>query len=274
MREVSAVARATGRTVGLVPTMGAFHRGHVELMTAAGRQSDVLVTTIFVNPLQFGPDEDYDRYPRQLEADAEVAAGCGVDYLFCPAVAEMYPAGAADVLVKAGHLGDLLCGARRPGHFNGVATVVVKLLNIVAADAAFFGCKDYQQLLIIRNVADALDMNVEIHDFETVRDSDGLALSSRNLYLTDEERARALNIYKALCLASDIIIGGERDAEIVRRKAREVVEHEHGVDVEYFVICSALTLRELAHVRGSILIACAARVGATRLIDNVRMSVE
>lgn len=274
MRAASAAARARGAAVGLTPTMGAFHRGHKELMTAAGKQSDVLVTSIFINPLQFGPDEDYDRYPRRRDADAEVAAECGVDYLFCPAAEEMYPPGVSDVLVNVGHLGDVLCGTQRPGHFNGVATVVVKLLNIVAPDSLLLGCKDYQQLLIIRNVVAALDMNVDVNEFETVRDADGLALSSRNSYLSDAERMRALNIYKGLCRARDVIVSGERDAEIVRRKAMAVIEHEHGVDVEYFAIRSALTLSELERITGSVLIACAARVGVTRLIDNVRMSVE
>lgn len=273
MRRVAATASAAGRSVGLVPTMGAFHRGHMELMRAAGRGSGVLVTSVFVNPLQFGPDEDYDRYPRQLERDAEVAAECGVDYLFCPGADDMYPGGKAGVLVKTGALGDVLCGAGRPGHFDGVATVVVKLLNIVTPDAAFFGRKDYQQLVIVRDVVRALEMNVDIRAIETVRDADGLALSSRNLYLTDEERAQAPNIYRALCRARDLIVAGERDAEVVRGQAREVVGSGKGVDVEYLAICDARTLGELTRVKGDVLIACAVKVGATRLIDNIRVSV-
>lgn len=271
MRGVAATA--AGRSVGLVPTMGAFHRGHIELMRAAGRHSDVLVASVFVNPLQFGPDEDFGRYPRQLERDAEVAAECGVDYLFCPGADDMYPEGEAGVLVSVGALGDVLCGAGRPGHFDGVATVVVKLLNIVAPRAAFFGCKDYQQLLIVRNVVRALNMNVDIEEVETVRDADGLALSSRNLYLTGEQRAKALNIYGALSLARDLIVAGERDADVLRGRALEVVERGDGVDVEYFAICEARTLSALRRVTGDVLISCAVKVGATRLIDNVRVSV-
>jgi pantoate--beta-alanine ligase len=235
-------------TVGLVPTMGALHAGHRALLRRARAECDEVVMSLFVNPAQFGPGEDFDRYPRDEERDRAVAAEEGVDRVFAPTVAEMYPEGFATT-VSVGGLGAVFEGAHRPGHFEGVATVVLKLVNLVRPDAAYFGQKDAQQLAVIRRMAADLDLGVEIRAVETVREPDGLALSSRNSYLSDDERRRAPSLHRALV---------DRDPGIVE-----------GV-LDYLAVVDADTFAEVTPRPGALVIG-AARFGSTRLIDNIRI---
>jgi pantoate--beta-alanine ligase len=258
--------RSANRSVGLVPTMGAFHRGHVSLMERARSATDVVVVSLFVNPTQFGSGEDLAAYPRDERRDAEIAAAAGVDVLFAPPVEEVYPDG-FQTTVRVGQLADPLEGAQRPGHFDGVATVVTKLLSMVRPDVAFFGQKDAQQALIVRRVVRDLDIPVRIEVCPTVREPDGLALSSRNAYLAPAERERAVALRRALDAAERAVAAGERDASAVVAAARGAME-PYGVEPEYLVLVAADTLSPVDRVDGEILVALAARVGPARLIDN------
>jgi pantoate--beta-alanine ligase len=260
----AARARTTG-TVALVPTMGALHAGHVALVRHAATLADHVAVSIFVNPLQFGPDEDLDRYPRTLDTDLELLAREGVALVFAPPAAEMYPSGRPAVTVDAGPLGNLLEGATRPGHFAGVLTVVTKLLGLVRPDVAVFGEKDYQQLALIRRTVADLELGVRIEGAETVRDPDGLALSSRNRYLTPDQRSEALALSRALHRGAD---EGPNGAGAVLEAATEELR---GVDVDY------LALRGVdlgpAPDAGPARLLVAARVGTTRLIDNLPLTL-
>lgn len=262
--------RAAGERVALVPTMGALHAGHLALVTEGKRRADRVVATIFVNPKQFGPAEDLDRYPRQEAKDAEALAAKGCDLLFAPTVAEMYPAGFATNVGVSGVTADL-DGAARPGHFDGVATVVTKLLNQAAADVAIFGEKDYQQLLTIRRLARDLDIPTEIVGHPTQRDADGLALSSRNAYLSADERRRAVALPQALNAARTALQeGAEVDATLAEAAARL---HGAGFDpVDYVELRDAETLEPLKRLDRPARLLAAARIGATRLIDNIEVS--
>lgn len=262
----------SGMTVGLVPTMGALHAGHLELMQVAARACDRVMISIFVNPTQFGPGEDYERYPRDLEHDADLAATAGVHAVFAPAVGEMYPPGYATYVQVEG-ITDKLCGRSRPGHFRGVATVVTKLLTIVRPDKAFFGQKDYQQALVVRRLVTDLHLGAEIVIVPTVREADGLAMSSRNSYLHPAERQQALGLYQALQAGREAIGRGERRVDAVEAKMRKVME-QAGVQVDYAEVCRAADLENPAEIAGSILLAVAGWVGATRLIDNLLLEVE
>ena len=260
--------RRAGERIGFVPTMGNLHAGHHALVRQARRTCDRVVTSVFVNPLQFGPREDYGRYPRTLQADAErIAAEC--DLLFAPAVEEMYPRGiAGHVEVHVPGISDILCGASRPGHFTGVATVVAKLLNLVQPDVAVFGQKDYQQLMVIRRMVDDLALPVAIESAPTVRDPDGLALSSRNQYLSGEQRALAPELYRTLQWMSARTRAGE-PRETVEAGARERLAGA-GFEVDYVAVRLADDLGEPAPGTAAPLVALvAARLGDTRLIDNL-----
>lgn len=259
-------ARREGRTIGLVPTMGAFHAGHVSLMERARAATDVVVVSLFVNPTQFGPSEDLAAYPRDEARDAALAEGAGVDVLFAPPVEEVYPVG-FQTKVTVGALAEPLEGAQRPGHFDGVATVVVKLLNMVGADVAFFGQKDAQQALIVRRVVRDLDIATRIEVCPTVREPDGLAMSSRNAYLAPAERERAVALRRALDAAEAAAAGGERDGTRVATAARAAME-PYGVEPEYLALVASDTLAPVDQIDGEILVAVAARVGRARLIDN------
>lgn len=269
-------ARRSGKPVGFVPTMGALHEGHASLMRVARKHvgDGPVVVSIFVNPMQFGSGEDLDRYPRTLDADTEICAAEGVDIVFAPSVAEMYPHGvpAADrepegvTVVPSPGLADVLEGAVRPGHFRGVLTVVAKLFGLVRPDVAVFGEKDYQQLALIRRMADDLCMGVEVIGAETQRDADGLALSSRNRYLSAEQRATALGLSRALRAA---IAAGSAGAEAALAAAHEVLDAESGVDLDYLVITTPGLGRLTDDFHGEARILVAARVGTTRLIDNL-----
>jgi pantoate--beta-alanine ligase len=261
-------ARGRGRKVGLVPTMGALHEGHASLIRAARGETGCLVVSIFVNPAQFGPGEDLSRYPRPVEKDMELCRREGVDVVFTPSAAEMYPDGFATRVGVAG-LSEKMCGAFRPGHFDGVCTVVAKLFTIVQPDVAYFGEKDAQQLAIIRRMAADLNLPPEIHGCPIVREPDGLALSSRNAYLSADERRRALALSAALAEAKLALAAGERDAAKVAAAVRRRLEAAAGVEIQYVAVVDPDTLADLARIADKVLVAVAAKVGATRLIDNV-----
>ena len=261
-------ARGRGRKVGLVPTMGALHEGHASLLRAARGETGCLVVSIFVNPTQFGPGEDLGRYPRPLEKDLELCRREGVDVVFTPSAAEMYPDGFATSVHVAG-LAEKMCGAFRPGHFDGVSTVVAKLFAIVQPDLAYFGEKDAQQLAIVRRMTADLDLPLEIRGCPLVREPDGLAMSSRNAYLSADERRRALALGAALAQARLAIAAGERDAAKVAGAVRRRLEAAAGVELQYVAVVDPDTLADLERIADKVLVAVAAKVGQTRLIDNV-----
>ena len=271
MREVVRETRRRGRTVGFVPTMGALHRGHARLIEQCRTEADLVVVSIFVNPTQFGPREDLGKYPRTLDSDREVCALAGTDRIFLPSVETMYPiASETMAFVEVPGLTDILEGACRPGHFRGVATVVLKFFNIIEPDFAYFGAKDFQQQLVIKRMVADLDLAVEIRTVPTVRESDGLALSSRNRYLGAEERRAAAILSEALRRAKASVFGGERDANRVRQLLRETIGLEPLVILEYAEVADAHSLERLDGLTpGRTAVGLlAARVGSTRLIDN------
>ena len=266
-------ARLDGRTVAVVPTMGFLHEGHRSLMRAARAATDFVVVTIFVNPLQFGENEDLDRYPRDLVGDLALCEAERVDCVFSPSVAEMYPRPSLTT-VHVSELTDDLCGAARPTHFNGVTTVVAKLFAIVGPCSAFFGRKDAQQLAVVTRMADDLNLPVEVIGCPIVREPDGLAMSSRNAYLAAPDRGAALVLSAALRAAVHAIVNGERDAIEIARLVRATIQTEPGVALEYAEVRDAHELSPMSTIDGSALIAVAARVGETRLIDNVVVRVD
>jgi pantoate--beta-alanine ligase len=275
LREALASERPAGRSIGLVPTMGSFHEGHLSLVRRAREACDVVVVTLFVNPAQFGAGEDLDAYPRDEMRDRALAEAEDVDLLFAPSVDEVFPEG-FDTTVTVGGLSSVLEGdpARRgAGHFAGVATVVAKLFNMVGADVAYFGQKDAQQALVIRKLVRDLDMPVRIEVCPIVRDLDGLALSSRNAYLSADERERALALSRALRAAEEAVEGGTLEADTVLAAARAKLD-EAGVEPEYLELRSAEDLSAVERVNGSTLLAVAARVGRARLIDNTILGDE
>jgi pantoate--beta-alanine ligase len=270
MRAAVRAMQQAGATVGFVPTMGALHEGHLSLVDAAAAECDRVVASIFVNPTQFGPSEDFTKYPRPLERDLELLRGRGCNLAFVPEAAEMYPAGYG-TSIDVGPVAVPWEGAARPGHFSGVATVVLKLFECVPADRAYFGRKDYQQTLVVRRMVADLNLPIDVRVCPIVRDADGLALSSRNVYLSPDERRRALALSQSLRLAEEIISGGERDALVVRERMLALIAAVGGVRAEYVAIVRDGTVDEVAEIDGPVTIAVAARVGATRLIDNVRI---
>ncbi|MBK5092356.1 MAG: pantoate--beta-alanine ligase [Actinobacteria bacterium] len=273
MRGLVERARAAGRVVGLVPTMGFFHEGHLELMRRARAECDVVVVSLFVNPTQFGPAEDYDAYPRDFERDGALAEEVGVDYLFSPGAEQMYPEG-FQTSVSVEEISKVMCGAIRPGHFDGVAAVVAKLFNIIPAHKAYFGQKDAQQLVIIKRMAEDLNFPLEMVAVPTVREEDGLAMSSRNSYLSQEERRAATVLYRSLETAASLIESGARNAEVIRGDMEKVISTEALVNLEYIVICDNIYLQPLPELSGEVLVALAARVGVARLIDSMVFDVE
>jgi pantoate--beta-alanine ligase len=257
-----------GKRLGLVPTMGALHEGHLSLVRESKSQCDVTAVSIFVNPLQFGPTEDFAKYPRTLEQDIALLAGLGVDLLFIPSAAEMYPPG-AKTGVEVGDLSSRLDGGSRPEHFRGVTTVVCKLFEIVRPDRAFFGQKDAAQVAVLRKMVRDLDMDVEIVVCPIVRESDGLAMSSRNAYLNAEQRQQALVLGRSLQRVKSAFDAGERDAGILTNVGTQAVTTEAGAKLDYFAIVDSETLEPVAQVSRGTLVAVAAWVGTTRLIDNI-----
>ncbi|MGA2345196.1 MAG: pantoate--beta-alanine ligase [Candidatus Sulfotelmatobacter sp.] len=268
MRNASRAARRAGGRLGFVPTMGALHEGHLSLVQAARAASDVVAASIFVNPTQFGPNEDLVKYPRSFERDCELLEREGVELLFAPAVEEMYPAGAVTWVTVEG-LSDKLDGRSRPGHFRGVTTVVAKLFHVVEPDAAFFGQKDAAQVAIIRRMVRDLNLAVELVVCPIVREADGLAMSSRNAYLDAEQRKRALVLHRSLMRVQQLAGAGERSAARLLAAGRDEIASESSVRLDYFEIVDAETLDRVEEVSGGALVAVAAYVGSTRLIDNV-----
>ena len=267
MKQVAAEARKNDRVLGFVPTMGALHEGHLSLIRAAQKQCSPIVVSIFVNPKQFGPTEDFQKYPRTLEADRAALESLGVDYLFAPPPEEIYPPGFRSAVLVEG-LSERLEGRSRPGHFRGVTTVVLKLLEIVQPRLAFFGRKDAQQVRIIRQMVGDLNVDSEIVVCPIVRESDGLALSSRNRYLNEGDRRAATALYRSLESVSREIAAGERDAARLLAGLRRVIDSEPSVSLDYAEIVDADTLEPVVSLRSVCYVLLAARVGGTRLIDN------
>lgn len=267
VRRAVGEARAAGRTVGFVPTMGALHAGHLSLVDASVSQCDHTVVSIFVNPTQFGPHEDRDRYPRALERDCELLATRGCWLVFAPPVEEVYPPG-FDTYVGVGTIAEPLEGVLRPGHFQGVATVVLKLFQMVPADRAYFGRKDYQQSLVVERMVSDFNLPIEMVVCPTVRESDGLAMSSRNAYLSPAERKQAAGLWQALQLAESLTRDGQRDVAKITSAMRELLAAA-GIDqVDYIAFLADGTVQEVQTVAGPTVVALAARVGQARLIDN------
>ncbi len=272
-RELVKAWRGQGLSVGLVPTMGYFHDGHLALMRKALELNDRVVVSLFVNPTQFGPQEDLDRYPRDLERDVRLAQRVGVHALFTPTAQEMYPPGYSTFVEVEGGLTGGLCGASRPGHFRGVATVVTKLFNIIEPDTAVFGEKDFQQLQVIRRMVRDLDLKVEIVGHPIVREPDGLAMSSRNSYLSAQERRSALALFKALKMARKMVAEGVTRAEEVKRAMEEAILAHPFTRIDYIFIGEPSTLEPTETIGPGTLVALAVWVGETRLIDNMVMEI-
>ncbi len=262
--------RATLGPLALVPTMGALHAGHLSLVTEAHRQASAVAVSIFVNPTQFGPNEDFSRYPRPMEQDLEMCRQAGVDFVFHPAPAEMYRPGLPEIRVDLPGLTTVLEGAHRPGHFSGVCQVVAKLFNIVRPDVACFGRKDFQQLRVLSAMVEALDWPIEMIACPILRDPDGLAMSSRNRYLSADERRRALTINQAIFAAEKSVRLGHRDAAGLIESVREQLLAS-GLAIDYVAIVDALTLEPQNHLTVPAVLAIAVRVGTTRLIDNITL---
>ena len=268
MREWSRAHRAAGGRIGVVPTMGALHRGHLALVDAVRARADRVVVTIFVNPLQFDRSTDFDRYPRPIDDDVETCRRIGVDAVYAPTAAAMYPPG-FQTHVQPGELADRLEGPRRPGHFRGVTTVVTKLFNATLPDVAAFGQKDFQQLAIVRRTVRDLDLAVEVLGVPIVREADGLALSSRNVRLTPDDRVAALVVSRSLQAAADAFAAGERDAAVLRSIVLDGIEAEPRAGLEYVEVVDAMTLRPVERAEPPTCVLAAAWFGDVRLIDNV-----
>jgi len=267
VRRIVRAARQRGLIVGCVPTMGALHQGHVSLIESARTDCDFVAVTLFVNPTQFGPNEDFSRYPRTLDADLEMCRTAGADLVFTPPVSSMYSE-SAQTTVRVTKLAEFLEGAHRPGHFDGVSTVVTKLFNITEPDRAYFGQKDFQQQLIIRQMVTDLNQPVEIVTCPIVREADGLAMSSRNRYLSSAERSHALQLSQALKLAENLAVDSALMPPEIAQAMKDHLNSAGGIDVQYAVIVDSATLQPLAERSDSAVALIAAKVGATRLIDN------
>lgn len=271
MRAISLKARARGKKIAFVPTMGYLHDGHLSLVRLARKYGDLVVASIFVNPAQFGPNEDLARYPRDFKGDLKKLGSAGADYLFFPSPEEIYPPGYQTYIEVQG-LSRGLCGNFRPGHFRGVATVVAKLFNIVLPDVAVFGEKDYQQLRVIQQMAKDLNFPVRVIGGKTVREKDGLAMSSRNVYLSEEERRKALALSRALFMAQEMVEQGENDAQRLIESARELIGADPEAKIEYLEVRDAETLEPVAKIDRPCRMILAVWQGKTRLIDNVRLN--
>ncbi|GAB6099799.1 pantoate--beta-alanine ligase [Halanaerocella petrolearia] len=264
--------KLAGEEIGFVPTMGYLHQGHLSLMKEARQDNDIVIASIFVNPTQFGPDEDYKEYPRDLDRDAELAAEVGADIIFAPDVDEIYSPNAATTVQVEG-LTDKLCGACRPGHFTGVCTIVSKLFNIVNPDRAYFGQKDAQQVLVIKRMVKDLNFDLDIVTVPIVREEDGLAVSSRNKYLNQAERGAAIVLYKSLQLAQGLIEDGVTSSLVIKEQMLRQLTQESLAKVDYVEVVNQDTLEKVEEVQGKVLIALAVYIGETRLIDNLMLEV-
>jgi pantoate--beta-alanine ligase len=271
MSDFSKKMHLQDQTIGFVPTMGALHVGHLSLIRKARGENDKVVVGIFVNPMQFGPKEDYKRYPRNLKLDAQLCRQEGTDVIFYPDVRQMYPANYKTYVVVQ-DLSDCLCGKFRPGHFKGVATVVTKLINIISPDVAYFGQKDAQQAIIIKKMVEDLNLAVKIKAMPTIREKDGLAMSSRNTYLHKDQRRDAVVLYQALTQAKDLIRQGNRDSLDIIRKMRRLINKRRSANIQYISIVCPQDLKPVDKIRNKVLIALAVFIGKTRLIDNIVVS--
>jgi pantoate--beta-alanine ligase len=267
MQQAAHLLKREGRHIAFAPTMGFLHEGHASLLREGRKRGDVLVLSIFVNPIQFGPNEDLERYPRNLDGDCTIARECGVDIVFTPTAFEMYPTG-FQTSIRVRELALPLCGASRPGHFDGVATVVAKLFNIVQPDVALFGMKDFQQLAIIRRMTQDLSLPVNVVGMPIIREADGLAMSSRNAYLSPDERRSALCLSRAIRLVRERYAGGENVAESLLIAARELILVEPSAVIDYLEFRDSATLEPVTTVSDTTLMALAVKIGTTRMIDN------
>jgi pantoate--beta-alanine ligase len=268
MKGFSSQVRRAGKTIAFVPTMGYFHEGHLDLMREGRRRGDVLVISLFVNPTQFGPKEDFKSYPRDFERDRKMAEEVGVDILFAPEASDMYPPD-HQTIVRVEKVTQNLCARSRPTHFQGVTTVVLMLFEIVMPDVAIFGEKDYQQLATIQQMVKDLHMSVEVLGMPTVREADGLAMSSRNTYLLPDERKAALSLYRSLQRAKELLQKGERETDRILREMNGILRSESLIRIDYIQICDAHTLEDVDRIEGDVVVALAAYLGKTRLIDNL-----
>jgi pantoate--beta-alanine ligase len=272
VRKLVKVARRKGKKIGFVPTMGALHIGHISLIEKAKKQTDFVVVSIFVNPTQFGPSEDFNKYPRPIKSDLAMCRKAGVDVVFAPTAEQMYPRENL-TWVNVEKLAEQLCGRFRPGHFRGVATVCAKLFNIVAPDVAFFGQKDAQQAIVIKRMVTDLNTPLKIVVCPTVRQADGLAVSSRNQYLTEQQKKDAALIYKSLRKCRKLIDDGVTDSKTIINQMRKMLQQAPSIKIEYISIVDAETLQELKKVDSKALTAVAVKIGSTRLIDNILVDV-
>jgi pantoate--beta-alanine ligase len=273
MKEISLCLKQEGKSIGLVPTMGYLHEGHLSLIKAARRENDIVIMSNFVNPLQFGPKEDFATYPRDSDSDNKLAESAGVDYVFAPTSEEMYPQGYCTYVEVNGPMVEKMCGKSRPGHFKGVTTVVLKLFLITQPDRAYFGQKDAQQAIIIRKMVTDLNVPVKIITCPIIREEDGLALSSRNIYLSSEERVQALALPKALSAGKNMIIKGETDPQKVKKHIISILASSPGIRLDYVEVVNGDDLSDLSAIKGKVLLAAAVYVGKTRLIDNIDLEV-
>ncbi|KRE10726.1 pantoate--beta-alanine ligase [Bacillus sp. Root239] len=262
-----------GRSIGFVPTMGYLHEGHATLLGAARTENEVVALSIFVNPTQFGPNEDFDTYPRDFERDERVAKEANVDYLFYPSVEEMYKSSRSVAITVTDRV-DVLCGQKRPGHFDGVATVLTKLFHIVTPDRAYFGKKDAQQVAVVDSLIEDFNFPVELRAVDTVREADGLAKSSRNVYLTDKEREEAPVLFKSLQSALQLLESGEKHVEIIKQTIRKEIEQYTSGKVDYIEVYTYPKLKPIKQAAGKIIIALAVQFSKARLIDNVIVDVQ
>ncbi|MBN1255709.1 MAG: pantoate--beta-alanine ligase [Deltaproteobacteria bacterium] len=273
MQRRSEQLRLEGKKIAFVPTMGYLHKGHLTLMHEGKKRGDVLIVSIFVNPTQFGPGEDYERYPRDMKRDLALLKGVGVDICFTPPSQDMYPDG-FQTCVEVEQVTKNLCGTSRPGHFRGVTTVVAKLFNIVKPHLAIFGEKDYQQLIAIKQMARDLNMDIEVIGIPTIRESDGLAMSSRNTYLTAKERKEALSLYRSLLKGKELFLQGQRSAAKILTEITGIIKEQKSATIDYVKICDVHTLEDIEEIKGEAIIALAVKIGKTRLLDNIILKEE
>ena len=273
MKTYARIMKKEGKLVGFAPTMGSLHEGHLNLFRTAKKQSDALIASIFVNPVQFGPEEDFKKYPRDIKKDEELAKASGVDILFYPEKDDMYPEDFSTYVNVEG-LTEGLCGKSRPGHFRGVTTVVMKLFEIIKPDIAYFGEKDAQQAFVIKKMVEDLNMDVTMKVMPTVREEDGLAMSSRNAYLTKAERKEAVSIHRSLDLAEELITSGEKESKKIIKKMKDLLSENSSLKVDYISITDTKALKDAPLAKGEILIALAVFAGKTRLIDNKIINTE
>ncbi len=271
MKTYARIMKKENKLVGLVPTMGYLHEGHLSIIRAARNQSDIVIVSIFVNPVQFGPDEDFEKYPRDIKKDEELLKECGVDIIFYPKKEDMYPEGFS-TYVDVEKMTENLCGKSRPGHFRGVTTVVMKLFEIIKPDIAYFGQKDAQQAYVVKKMIEDLNMDITMKIMPIIREEDGLAMSSRNIYLTKPERKDTPLLYESLKLAEGLIGSGEISPKKIIKKMRDLLSEKPSLKIDYISIVDTKSLREVTTVEGEVLIAIAVFIGKTRLIDNIILS--